>query len=298
VSSRARVIAVLVVVQVFFGSLPVAVKIALQDLSPPALALLRVASAALLFLALQRTQPVQRIARADYGRFAVYALFGVVLNQLLYITALSLTTATTAQTLMVAGPAMTLLVALLLRREASTGGKWLGIALAGSGALYLVGVDVGEGSSLGNLLVLLNVASFAVYLVISRDALQRYTPLTVITWVFVFGAVGIAPWGTVALWREAAGMSAATMWAMAWVVLIPTVLGYYLNLWALQRAESSVVAIYIYLQPVVTASLAVPLLGERLSPRLLPAALLIFVGVWVSSRVGRQRRGIAPAGGV
>jgi drug/metabolite transporter (DMT)-like permease len=295
--SRARVFGVLILVQFFFGSLPVAVKFALHDLSPPALALLRVASATLLFLVLQRSLPVERIRREDYGRFAVYAVFGVVLNQLLYITALSFTTATAAQTLMVMGPAMTLLVALVLRREASTRGKWAGIALAGSGALYLVGVDVATGSGVGNLMVLLNVASFSVYLVISRDALQRYSPLTVITWVFVFGTIGIAPWGMVALWQQAAGMSALTLWAMAWIVVVPTVAGYYLNLWALKRVESSVVAIFVYLQPVVTAALALPLLGERISPRLIPAAALIFAGVWVSARVGKQRRGIAPAGG-
>jgi drug/metabolite transporter (DMT)-like permease len=297
-AARFRVFGVLVLVQFFFGSLPVAVKFALVDLSPPALALLRVASAALLFLALQRTLPIERIRRADYGRFAVYALFGVVVNQLLYISALSFTTATSAQTIMVVGPAMTLLVAILLRREASTGQKWLGIALAGAGVLYLVGTDLTSGHGIGNLMVLLNAASFSIYLVISRDALLRYSPLTVITWVFVFGTIGIAPWGMVSLWREAAGMSGTTLAAMAWIVLVPTVLGYYLNLWALKRVESSVVAIFVYLQPVVTASLALPLLGERISPRLLPAAALIFAGVWVSSRVGKQRRGIAPAGGV
>jgi drug/metabolite transporter (DMT)-like permease len=53
-----------------------------------------------------------------------------------------------------------------------------------------------------------------------------------------------------------------------------------------------VVAVYVYLQPVVTAALAVPILGERLTPRLLVAVVLIFTGVGITAHAGwRARRG-------
>jgi drug/metabolite transporter (DMT)-like permease len=287
---------VLVAVQILFATLPIAIKIALRDLSSPSIALLRVAGAALLFVLLHRVlvrEPVR--SRADYLRLAVFALFGVVANQLLYITALTLTTATAAQTLMTAGPAFTLLFAILLRRESSSPGKWMGIALAGAGALYLVGVDLVSGSGVGNLLALLNVASFSVYLVISREMLQRYDPLTVITWVFVFGVVGIAPWGVPALVAERGGVSEASWLSLTWMIVLPTVTGYYLNVWALKRVQASVVAVYVYLQPVTTALLAVPILGERPSPRLLPAAALIFSGVAVTAWMGRRGAKPSPA---
>ncbi|HEV2146604.1 MAG TPA: DMT family transporter [Longimicrobiaceae bacterium] len=282
---------VLLLTQVIFATLPVAVKVALRDLSSPSLALLRVVGAALLFVVLQLVLVRERVhTRADYARLALYALLGVVANQLLYITALTMTTATAAQTLQTTGPAATLLIAILLRRETSSRGKWLGIGLAASGALYLVGVELTSGSGVGNLLALLNVVAFSTYLVISRDLVRRYDPLTVITWVFVFGAVGIAPWGAPALLAESGPVSATTWAALAWIIVLPTVLAYYLNVWALQRVESSVVSVYIYLQPVVTAILAGPVLGERLSPRLLPAAGLIFAGVALTAWTGRRAR--------
>ena len=286
---------VLLLTQVVFATLPVAVKVALRDLSTPSLALLRVAGAAALFVALHLALVRERVrSRRDYALLAVFALLGVVANQLLYITALTLTTATAAQTVQTAGPAITLLVALLLGRETSTPGKWAGIGLAASGVLYLVGVDFSSGSGMGNLLALLNVVSFSLYLVMSRGVVQRYDPLTVITWVFVFGALGTMPWGVPSLLAETGTVSRTTWAALAWIVAMPTVLAYYLNVWALKRVESSVVAIYVYLQPVVTALLAGPVLGERLSPRLLPAAGLIFAGVALSALAGRRaRRGAA-----
>jgi drug/metabolite transporter (DMT)-like permease len=283
------VLIALLVVQVCFSTAPVAVKIALRELSSPSLALLRVVAAAALFVLLHRVLSRERISsRADYLRLAAYAVFGVVLNQLLYITALTRTTATAAQTLVTAGPALTLLVAILLRRETATGGKWAGIGLAALGALYLVGVDWGGAEGVGNLLVILNVLAFSIYLVISRDILRRYSPLTVITWVFVFGALGMAPIGAAAVMREAGTISSTTWLAVAWIVAVPTVGAYYLNQWALQRVEASVVAVFAYLQPIGTALLAMPILGERPGLRLLPAAALIFIGVGISARLGRR----------
>lgn len=289
-----KVVVALVLVQVFFATLPIAVKVALRDLSSPALALLRVSGAALLFWVLQRVTIRERILSwRDYGLLAAYSLFGVILNQLLYITALTLTTATAAQTLVTAGPAMTLLIAILAGKEMGTPAKWLGIALAGSGALVLVGVGLHEGSGLGNLLALLNVASYSVYLVISRGLLRRYHALTVITWVFVFGVVGMLPWGMGPALREVGGMSTTTWMMMIYIIVFPTVAAYYLNTWALARAESSLVSTFVYLQPAMTAALAVPVLGEHVSWRMVPAVALIFAGVAVAIRAGRSR----PAGG-
>jgi drug/metabolite transporter (DMT)-like permease len=288
------VYAALFAVQFFFATLPIAVKIALRDLSAPGLALLRVGGAAAIFVLLHRTLVREKVrGRGDWGRLALYALFGVVANQLLYLTALTLTTATDAQTMITAGPALTLLAAIALRRERGTAAKWMGIGSAGLGAAWLVGQGFGHGTGAGNLLALANVCSYSVYLVISRDLSRKYDALTVITWVFVFGAVGILPWGAPALISRGVHLSTPTILALVWIILLPTVGAYYLNIWAMRRVESSVVALWVYLQPVMTALLAVPILGEHLSPRLLPAAVLILIGV-VISEFGARRGPSAP----
>jgi drug/metabolite transporter (DMT)-like permease len=287
---RTGVYLALLSVQLLFATAPVGVKMALRELSSPSLALLRAASATLLFLAMQRVLETERVrSRADLARLAVYGLFGVTGNQLLYITALNYTTATVAQTLVTAGPALTLLVAILLRHESASRAKWTGISLAAAGALVLVGFDLQSGAALGNLLILGNVLCFSVFLVISRDMLRRYSPLTVITWVFVFGTAGIVPFALPTLLAERGAVSPATWAILAWLVIGPTVGAYYLNHWALQRVQASTVAVFTYLQPVGTVLLAVPLLGERPSlPLLVPAAALIFLGVWIASRSGQS----------
>jgi len=55
------------------------------------------------------------------------------------------------------------------------------------------------------------------------------------------------------------------------------------------------VSTFVYLQPAMTAALAVPLLDERVSARMIPAVLLIFAGVAVSIHAGRTRKSPVPS---
>ena len=67
----------------------------------------------------------------------------------------------------------------------------------------------------------------------------------------------------------------------------PTALAYLLTFWALARVESSVVAFFIYLQPLIATSLSVALFGDRLTPALVGGAALIFLAVYLTLRSPR-----------
>ncbi len=286
-TNRRNVIIALVFVQVFFATLPIAGKIALREFSSPAIALLRVGTAALIFYAIQQFTVHERIReRRHYYKLALYGVLGVSANQLLYITGLSMTTATAAQMLITGGPAVTLMIAILAGKEAASTVKWVGIALAGAGALTLLAVASSGGRFYGNLIIVINMLGYAFYLVAVRDLLRTYQPLTVITWVFIFGALELVPFGTLAALRQFPGSSAHARLALLWIIIFPTVAAYYLNMWALTVVESSMVSTFVYLQPVMTAIMAVLILHEQFSPRMIPAAVLIFAGVGVTIRFG------------
>ena len=275
--------------QVFFATLPIAAKIALRELSPGALVLVRCAVAALLFYIIHRATSRERIrGTRDYLLFAFYSILGVSLNQLFYIAGLAFTTATAAQMLIAGGPAVTLLVAIIAGREAASPMKWFGIILAGAGAMLLVNQGTGAGHVFGNILIIINMIAYSAYLVLARDLLKRYQPLTVITWIFIFGVVGVLPFGLTSAIRELPATSLETRLAVGWIILFPTVAAYYLNVWALTHVESSLVSTFVYLQPVMTALLAMPILGERPTLRMIPSALLIFAGVGVAIWSGRR----------
>ena len=286
-TSRRRVVAVLVFVQLCFATLPIAGKLVMREMSSQSLVLVRVAVAAIIFYALHRITSNERVrSAADYGRLALYSVLGVSLNQLLFLVGLRYTTATAAQMLLVAGPAIALSVSILLNRERGSTRKWLGILLATCGALALIGVMPPMGR-VGNLLILANVTSYAFYLVLARDIARRYQPLTVITWIFIFGALALIPVGIVPAIGDIGSISREAQLGIVWIIALPTVAAYWCNMWALTKVEPSFVSTFVYLQPLLTVCLAMPILGERPTIAMLPAAALIFAGVALAIREQR-----------
>src|SRR6185295_16372997 len=119
---------------------------------------------------------------------------------------------------------------------------------------------------------------------------KKYGALRVITWIFIFGAIITLPIASISWSREnwQAVSGAAWLWII-YIVLIPTVVVYYLNAWALTRVSPGIVAIYIYLQPLLAFGLAPMILGESWNARTVLAGALIFAGVAVVTVGSRSR---------
>jgi drug/metabolite transporter (DMT)-like permease len=279
----------LLAVQAMFGTWPIAGKIILRSLSPVALVAFRVAGAALALAAFSSILRTKRIeSRGDYARLGLYSLIGVVLNQLLFVQGLKSTSAINATLLASTIPVFTLLVGVILGKEFLTWRKVAGIVLAAAGVVYLVNPRQAEFSShsfMGDGLLVLNSLCYGAYIAISRDVVRKYGPLTVITWVFVLGNAVTLP---LALWRVPAASITAMPYlgwiCLVYVILIPTVGAYFLNGWALSRVDPSMVAVYIYLQPLFAFALAPLLLQEHWNSRAWVAMALIFAGVYIATR--------------
>lgn len=296
--TEARLVLALVVVQVAFGGMSVAGKLVLPFVPPLVIALCRLGVAAALLFALERALVRAPLPpRRDLAALAGLALLGVVLNQGLFLTGLSYTSATNAVLLIATIPAFTLLVAVLLRQESTTPTRLAGLALSFGGVALLVGRDGLDltGGTLGNVLILLNSLSYSAYLVLSRPILARHDPLTVIAWVFILGfcemVLVAGPQALAVGW----GALPTEAWAgFAYVILAATVLSYGLNTWVLRHVAASRVASFVYLQPLVGAAAAAIILGETFDLWSGAAALLILGGVALANLAWRSRRAGAP----
>lgn len=284
-----------------FGTFAVVGKIALRELSPLSLATLRVVAASVLLQVIRRAKTRERIiGPREVARFLLAALLGVVLNQGFFLLGLSRTTAIHTVLIIATIPAFAHGASVLAGVERFSWRKAGGIALAfaGIGALLAArpSPSVIERPSLGgDLLVAANSLSYAVFLVVSRPLSRRYEPITVTAWVFTFGAVVFAAIGGPGLARLDWGAISGRTWAaLAFIVVFPTGVAYYISSWALRRAEASVVAAYVFIQPIVTTLLAVPLLGERPGITAGAAAAAIFAGVMVVVRAGGESGGGRP----
>src|ERR1051326_5738383 len=253
----------------------------------PVLAL-RLAGAAFLLMALHLVLVRDPIPiRSEWRRVLLLSLLGVVLNMGFFLVGLQYTTAVNAVLVITTIPVFTYAIAVLLGRETLGPFRAVGIAVALAGVLYLVGTSyqASPQHALGDLMVMVNALSYAAFLVLSRPMLQKYDPLSLTTWMFLVGAIVFLPIGLLlGLRGQLAAASPTTLGWMLYIIVGPSVLAYLLNARVLRHVPSSTVAIFTYVQPIFTAVAAYLILDAPLQWKVLPAAALVFAGVWLVSR--------------
>jgi drug/metabolite transporter (DMT)-like permease len=260
-------------------------KLGMKEFSPLAFAWLRVAGSAIVLWAIARGETIPRESR---GRVALFALLGVALNQTLFLSGLAFTTVGIAAILVTSIPVFAVATAISLGRERATASRIGGIALAGAGALLVVGGEGFHGtgrSLLGAVMILANCFAYALYLVISKPDMAHLSARAVVARMFAIGSLLMLPVAAVPLWREEWAAISPRAWiALGLVILGPTVAAYLLQAWALRHADSSVVASYTYVQPVLATLLGAVFFGEQIRPVVIVAGLMIFAGVGMTSR--------------
>lgn len=282
----------LILVQFSFASLAVVGKIAVEAWGPLPVAGLRMFLASLFLAVLALYAAREMPSRRDLAKLFGLSLLGISLNQLFFLEGLSRTSAINATILICMIPVFTTGLAVLLGKERPRPSRLLGIAIAFGGTMVLIGIgdfDLRDQHTIGNLLVVLNAFFYSFYLVLSRPMLSRYRSTTVVAWTFLFGALLILPLAAPSISKVAAApLEAEILWAMAWIVLVPSVLAYTLNNYALKRVQSSTVAVYVFLQPLIGVGLALLLLPEeQLTLRAALGGLGILAGVVLVSATER-----------
>lgn len=290
-----RAVVALLVVQLLFGLHPVAAKLAFPAFGPGGVSLARVVGAALVFQAVRLARREPGLPWRVHGRVVGAALFGVVANQLLFVYGLARTTATHAALLIVIVPVAALIVAILTGRERFLPHRAIGIVIALAGAALVVtgrgALSGGEG--IGDAMVLGNAVCYGIFLVLGRDLLLTIPPWTLAATLFTWSV----PLVMVVTGVPVPVNPTPTAWlALASVVFGSTVGTYLLNLLALRSVPASVVAVFVCLQPVVAALLAIPLLDETLDARTLWAGVVTVVGMLVATRGAPEagRHGVRP----
>lgn len=273
--------------QVFFGLHYLAAKILLEDIPPLTWAAIRVSAAALLLFAAARIlrRPIPSSA-ADLGRLAVYALFGVVINQVCFVEGLSRTSPTHSALVNTTIPVWTLLLAVLLRQERGSGAKVLSLVVSLLGVLLVIHpgrASLATSTFVGDLLTLANGLSYSLFLVISKKMLGRTDPLGATAALMGLGAIGIL----LLAWPQLARFEPARVPLSTWelgtfIVVFATAGAYLLNYWALARVDSSLVALFIYVQPFIAATLSAVVRGEIPGPREIVGGSAIFLGVYLA----------------
>jgi drug/metabolite transporter (DMT)-like permease len=263
---------------------------------PFGLNVVRVGVSVILFWLLYAFKPGKvKIERKDVKRFILCALTGIAINQLLFLKGLSLTYSIHASLLMLCTPIMIVFIAAWLLRERIGLLKMIGLALGIGGAAILVSArtNSGNGNDIlwGDVMVLVNAISYAIYFVLVKPLMLKYEPIVVIRWIFTFGLLMVLPFG----WTEFRTIpwqlyTATDFTVIMLIVFAGTFLAYLFNVYGIKVLGSSVAGFYIYTQPIFAVLIAMLVLHEELSAYKIMAAVLIFSGVYLANKPAKLKK--------
>ena len=290
--------ALMVVLITFWGSSFVVVKFGLQEgLSPMALATFRfliAGSIMLVGLAVNKARDSGYRVSVDKGDFAsllVLALTGITFMFAAQYTGIQLAGASIAAILVcLLSPIFIAVFSARFFGESLAKKQVLGIGIAAVGAFTVIAggtlsVSHGQNFLVGSLILLFTPVSWASYNLLGKKVLIKYDPFVVVTYVTVIGGLCLIPFG---LAEQSLGEILVLSWngwfAILFLALTCSVLGYYLWFYVLKQAGATVTSSFLFAEPIVTVLFAFLFIGEQISLFVIGGGFLIFVGVYLIAR--------------
>ena len=281
--------AILLANTIFGLGVPVT-KLLLEDwVSPMTYMATRSLGAAVVFWLIAAFMKPEKVEHRDLMVIMLGGLMGFVVSQTLTAEALNYTSPVYFSLIATLTPVAVMLMAALFIGERITGLKFLGVLLGIAGAVLMVvmGQTSGSGSNdlLGITLAILSVLTWAVYMIITRKVAQKYSPVTQMKYVFLVSAIVTVPLAWPELSEQRLYSAATFGWdgalEMAFIVLMATVLGYFLIPYAMKYLSATTVSIYTNLQPMVASFVAIAIGQDRLTWDKPVAAVLVLLSAYI-----------------
>lgn len=259
-------------------------------ISPLVLTDLRIFGAMVLFWLVSFFQKPEHVHHKDMAKLLGASLLAIVFNQGCFIFGVGLTSPADASIITTSMPLWAMVLAAFFLKEPITGKKVLGIALGAGGALLLImGSNAtkqttasGDHAIWGDLLVLTAQLSYALYIVLFKNFVQKYSLVTLMKWMFTYAFICTLPFSYNDLMAtDWSILTLPDISGIAYVVVCGTFLCYMLVVVGQKSLRPTVAGMYNYVQPVVACivSICMGLDAFNLTKGL--AIMLIFDGVYL-----------------
>jgi drug/metabolite transporter (DMT)-like permease len=227
----------------------------------------------------------EKIAHKDLIIVVIGGLVGMLATQFSFALSMEYTTPVTFSLITALCPVFVMVFALILLSEPITIKKFIGVVLGIGGAIAIIIPDLqhtggGTNAILGILFSVIAVLCNAIYLIIVRKVSDKYTPLTLMKWMFLTSFIVILPFGLPEIHTQAIYSSAVTINAvleLGFVLALATALAFFLMPVGEKRVKATVAAIYGNLQPIVATVVAI-IVGQDMFNWYIPVATILIIG--------------------
>lgn len=164
----------------------------------------------------------------------------------------------------------------------------MGIIVSLVGVLTIVGQPIVEkeiyGAILGNLFFVLATLGAVGHTIVSKEILPKYKAVTITFWSFLIGSLTFFPFF---LYEVRHFSPFDTIDYRGWLglvfgIFLCSALAYFLFEWGVQQLQAQEIGVFTYIDPVVALVIAIPLLGEVITPIFIFGAFLVFSGIFMA----------------
>jgi drug/metabolite transporter (DMT)-like permease len=279
---------------IFWGFSFIATKVALKEVNPFTILTLRFGIGGFLLLLVQLQKDrrfLKTFSSTDWLLIIFLAIVGISGHTLLQAFGLLFTTAINTGWIVAIMPIFITIAARFYLGEAITPRKIGGIVLGFFGIFFVISKGVFSfsifrfGSTFGDFLVLISALTWTAFTVGGRGFLSRFPPLAAITPIMIVGCFITFPF----TWLQWEGNILFHLSLSGWISILflgifCSGLAYLFWYSALEKKDSSLVGMYLYLEPLVTLIGAYFLLGEEIQWVTLIGGGMVLLGVYLTTR--------------
>lgn len=281
---------------IFWGiNIPATKALIPEYMTADSISVVRLAGGCILFWLASLFVKCEPIKKEDWGRIFLGGFAGLFAFIYLFILSLRYGSPIDISIIMTLPPMFVILIGVIFQHLRPSALEYAGIAISFAGAVIVILGGSGphkEGADFlwGDFLAIISALCYALYLVILEKPSHTYTPLSLLRWVFLFGAlptVFIMPG-----MQDLPILHSAELvpWLeIVFILLFPSFLAYFLVQPAIKNIGSELASIYQYLIPVV-ASIATVLMGLETLRFSQEIAMAVIVCGMVLTNVGKKKR--------
>lgn len=270
---------------IFAGVLWGTISVFLKNLSSSGLSLIQITACRAVFSSfflfvyfLVKDKNLLKIKLKDIWMFVGTGVVSLTFFSLCYFSTILESGASIAVILLYTSPIFILLLSAILFKEKITKIKLFALILTFVGCIFVTGIG-GENhlSAKGLFIGLCAGFGYALYSIFSRFALEKYKPLTVTFYTFVFSSISLLPFCNIV--EICSSFSEKSLLFLIGIALVCTVLPYIFYTFGLSGLETGKAAILVTVEPLVGSLIGIFVWKENLDMLKLIGIIMIFIAV-------------------
>jgi len=263
-------------------------KWSMQDTPPFTIAFFRFLIATLIMFPFMLRNKKIVIRFEDFYKLFILAITGLTMNIGFYYLGLSLSQSINAPIIASTIPIFLIFGAILFLHEKPKPKALYGTLVSLIGICIIIFRPIHHvslvGSILGNIYLLLSVLSLVSYTILLKKFKLKYHSSTIIFWIFFIASVTFFPAFIFENHKESIHqvLSFQGSLGILYGAVLSSLLGQVLYNYSVNSLSAGEIGIFIYLEPVMTALVAIPLLHEQITFFYLLGSLFVFLGIFIA----------------